>query len=66
MNDNNNKINIIIHLEDQKTFKSFCRLSEKELNQAYFKQSYNDVKKYDDICPICLNNLKINNDNNKP
>ena len=40
MNNNNNKI---IHLEDQKTFKSFCRLSEKELNHAYFKRSYNET-----------------------
>jgi len=62
MNNNNNNI---IHLEDQKTFKSFCRLSKKELNHAYFKQSYNDVKKYNDICPVCLNNLKINNNNNR-
>jgi len=66
MNNNNNKI---IHLEDQKTFKSFCRLSEKELNHAYFKRSYNETieqqKKYSDICQDCLNNLKINNDNNR-
>ena len=61
MNNNNNKI---IHLEDQKTFKSFCRLSENELNHAYFKRSYNETieqqKKYNDFCPVCLNNLKIN------
>jgi len=62
---NNNKNNNIIHLEDQKTFKAFCQLSNNEIKQAYFKQSYNDVKKYNDICPVCLNNLKINNDNNK-
>lgn len=65
----NNKNNKIIHLEDQKTFKSFCKLSENELKQAYFKRSYNETieqqKKYNDFCPVCLNNLKINNDNNR-
>jgi len=65
MNNNNNNI---IHLEDQKTFKAFCKLSQEELNQAYFKRSYNETieqqKKYNDICPVCLNNLKIKNINN--
>ena len=60
-------MNKTIHLEDQKTFKSFCQLSEKELNHAYFKRSYNETigqqKKYKDLCLECLNNLKINNDN---
>ena len=58
----NNKINKIIHLEDQKTFKSFCKLSENELNQAYFKRSYNETmeqqKKYNDFCLECMKKLK--------
>lgn len=62
------KNNKTIHLEDQKTFKSFCQLSEQELNQAYFKRSYAEAmkqqNKYNDLCLECLNNLKINNDNN--
>lgn len=58
MNDNNN----IIHLEDQKTFKAFCKLSEKELIQAYFKNSYISVleqqKKHNDLCLECIKKLK--------
>jgi len=55
-------------LKDQKTFKSFCRLSQEELKQTYFKRSYNETmeqqQKYNDIYSACLNNLKINNENN--
>ena len=55
-----------IHLQDQKTLKTFCSLSQPEIPQAYFKQSYikalaENQKNDNDICLDCLNNLRNNN-----